>query len=137
MTRKKFTSADSAGNGSEPPAAASASVQASADELERLRDILIGSHVRGAEQRVGELQAQLIALRDEFESRLNELGANLADGLQETQQSAQRRDQEVDGELRQLRQLLDIEKDMRFSVGQMLVELGQRLQDVDPGLDEA
>jgi hypothetical protein len=78
-----------------------------------------------------------MALREEFEARLNDLGANLANDLQQAQESARQRDEEVDGDLRQLRQLLDAEKDIRSSVGQMLVELGQRLQDVIPDPDEA
>jgi DNA repair exonuclease SbcCD ATPase subunit len=137
MSRKKVTSVDSSGNGSETTGAASSSVEASGDELDRLRDILIGNHVRSSEESIGEVQAQLMALREEFEARLNDLGANLANDLQQAQESARQRDEEVDGDLRQLRQLLDAEKDIRSSVGQMLVELGQRLQDVIPDPDEA
>lgn len=137
MSREKITSVDSSDNGSETTGAASHSAQTSGDELERLRDILIGNHVRSSEQSVGELKAQLTALRDEFEARLNALGVDLANSLQEAQESARQRDEELEEDLRKLHQLLDAEKSIRSSVGHILVELGQRLQDVDTQSDEA
>lgn len=74
-------------------------------DLERLREILYGHYARLLDKRLAEIEARLDRLQAEM----------------------QRRDDELRQELLQLIAALDKDKASRHDVGQMFIELGQRL----------
>lgn len=75
-----------------------------------------------------ELSNQLQAMHKELGSRLDELQSELTERLQTAQEEARQRDDELRAELLALSAWLDDKKASRHDLGQMLEEIGQRLQ---------
>jgi chromosome segregation ATPase len=100
-------------------------------EVERIRDIIFGSQMRDYEQRFQVVQRDLSRLQQELD--------RLADQMSEQDQAQSKKLQALRGEMRQsdddlrdeLRQAVDqlmTDKMDRSALGDMFVEVGQRLK---------
>lgn len=112
-------------------------------DLDRLRDILFGQQARTTNQRLAELEAELGALTETTNASASAAAAQLADthhqlaqqlealgaALAQFRTEAQHRDDQLRQELLALIRDLEHRKTARRDLGQMLVDLGQRLQD--------
>ena len=103
----------------------------SAQEVERIRDIIFGAQMRDYEQRFQVVQRDLSRLQQELD--------RLADQMSEQDREQSKRLQSLRGEMRQsdddlrdeLRQAVDqlmTDKMDRVALGDLFVEMGQRLK---------
>lgn len=115
-------------------------------DLERLRDILFGQQARTSAQRFAALETQLASLRRDLEQRMGTNADTASAQVQEARTALTQRLDELTASVQQLRTdtthsderlrqellgliaALDDRKAARHSLGQMLIEMGQRLQ---------
>jgi len=100
-------------------------------DVDRIRDILFGPHMRDYEQRFQVMQRDLERLQQELD-RLNEqLGnqdAEQTKKLQALRRDSRQADEELRGELRQTAQTMLNEKVDRVALAELFAELSNRLR---------
>jgi len=118
MTKRQPSLAVKSKNGPAP---------AEGDDLERLRDILVGSHVRDSEQRIDEMNSRLDALAQELNAHLTDLKADMAGRFSDMQEQSRKRDESFNQRLSELVTALNSEVAFRHNLGQMLAQLSRSL----------
>ncbi len=96
----------------------------------------IDQETRALSERIDSVAAdlgnRLQAIHKELDGRLDELQTELVERLHTAQEEARQRDEELRDELLALSAWLDDKKTSRHDLGQMLEDIGQRLQMVAP-----
>lgn len=117
----------------------------SAQEVDRIRDIIFGPQMRGYEQQFEAVQRDLERLQQEIDrlaERLADQDSSQTKKLQDLRREMRRADDDLRDELRQTAQRLTTEKVDRVALGELFVEFGTHLKtggslaDVLKGLGE-
>jgi predicted RNase H-like nuclease (RuvC/YqgF family) len=103
----------------------------SAQEIERIRDIIFGTQMRQYEQLVATLQSDIRRLEQQI-VQLNEQAAERETNQTRTAQLIRQEIRDADGglrsELRQLTEKLEQEKVGRALLGELFIELGNQIK---------
>lgn len=108
-----------------------ASPAGSAQEVERIRDIIFGSQMRDYEQQFLTVQRDLERLQGEIErlnERLAEQDASKSKEIRDLRQEMQKADDEVRDELRESARRLTADKVDRTVLGELFIELGRQVK---------
>ena len=100
-------------------------------EADRIRDIIFGPQIREYEQRFQSLQRDVERLQQELDrmhEELTEQDAEQNKRLQAVRRDLRQGDDDLRTELRQTAQALSFEKVVRFSLGELFVNLGTHLK---------
>jgi chromosome segregation ATPase len=100
-------------------------------EVDRIRDIIFGSQMRDYEQRFQTVQRDLKRLQQELDrltEQLSEQDQEQSKKLQSLRGEMRQADDDLRDELRQAIDQLMTDKTGRIVLGDMLVEMGQRLK---------
>ena len=112
------------------PAKASPPLE-SAQDVDRIREIIFGSQMRDYQQRFQSLQRDLVRHQQEIDhlaEQLSEQGSNQGKKLQSLRQELRQADEDLRDELRQKGQKLTAEKVDRVVLGELFIELGTHLK---------
>jgi predicted nucleic acid-binding Zn-ribbon protein len=112
------------------PAKASPQLE-SAQDVDRIREIIFGSQMRDYQQRFQSLQRDLARHQQEIDQlaeRLSEQGSDQGKKLQSLRQELRQADEDLRDELRQTGQKLAVEKVDRLVLGELFIELGTHLK---------
>jgi predicted nucleic acid-binding Zn-ribbon protein len=112
------------------PAKASPQLE-SAQDVDRIREIIFGSQMRDYQQRFQSLQRDLARHQQEIDQlaeRLSEQGSDQGKKLQSLRQELRQADEDLRDELRQTGQKLAVEKVDRVVLGELFIELGTHLK---------
>ncbi len=106
-----------------------------ADDVLRIREIIFGPQMREYEQRFGrhedrmqDLQNQIDTLSAQTEAQFRQQHAETQRQFDELRAEMQRRFEALEAQLLAHIERLSHEKTTRFELGDMLIELGQRLK---------
>ncbi|RME45610.1 MAG: hypothetical protein D6791_10300 [Chloroflexi bacterium] len=102
-----------------------------AQEVDRIRDIIFGPQMRDYEQRFQRIQRDLDRLQqatDRLNEQLSEQGSNQEKKLQALRQEMRQADDDLRNELRQTAQMLTTDKVDRQMLGELFVQLGTHLK---------
>jgi ElaB/YqjD/DUF883 family membrane-anchored ribosome-binding protein len=99
----------------------------SAQEVDRIRDIIFGPQMQDYEQRFQIIQRDLDRLQQEID-RLTEQDSSQGKKLQNLRREMQQADEDLRDELRQTAQNLMTDKVDRVALGELFVELGTHLK---------
>ncbi len=102
-----------------------------AQEVDRIRDIIFGPQMRDYEQRFQRIQRDLDRLQqatDRLNEQLSEQGSNQEKKLQVLRQEMRQADDDLRNELRQTAQMLTTDKVDRQMLGELFVQLGTHLK---------
>ncbi len=100
-------------------------------EVDRVRDIILGPHLRDYEQRFQTLQGDLERLQQELDRLTEQLAdqdSNQLKKLQNLHRETRQGDDDLRRELRQTAQKLTDEKVDRLALGELFIELGEHLK---------
>ena len=125
-TEKTETQQDRASAGSESKPKAK-----SANELERVRDIIFGSQMKQYEKSFSTLQQDVGRLQQEIarlNAQLTEWETGQTKKSQVLRQEMTDNDAEIRSELRQVTQQLDSDKVDRSMLGELFIELGNQIK---------
>ncbi len=103
----------------------------SSQEVDRIRDIIFGPHMRDYEQRFQVVQRDLERLQQEIDrltEQLTDQDSDQGKKLQILRREMRQADDDVRGELRQTTQKLTIDKVDRLALGELFIELGTHLK---------
>ena len=109
-----------------------ASAPESAQEVDRIRDIIFGPQIRDYEQRFQNTQRDLERLQQEIDrltEQLAEQDSSHNKKLQALRREGRQADDSLRDELRQTAQKLTVDKVDRIALGELFVELGTHLMD--------
>jgi predicted nucleic acid-binding Zn-ribbon protein len=104
--------------------------QASSQDVERIRDIIFGTQMRDYQQQFEALQRDLVRLQkdiDQLSEQLAEQDSSQGKKLQNLRRDLRKADDDLRGELRDTAQRLTTDKVEREDLGQLFLEIGNRL----------
>ena len=108
-----------------------ASPEGSAQEVDRIRDIIFGPQMRDYEQRFQTVQRDLARLQQELDRLADQLGEQdreQGNKLQALRGEMRQADDDLRDELRQTAQQLMTDKVDRLALGELFIELGTHLK---------
>jgi hypothetical protein len=100
-------------------------------EVDRVRDIILGPHLRDYEQRFQTLQGDLERLQQELDRLTEQLAdqdSSQLKKLQNLHREMRQSDDDLRRELRQTAQKLTDEKVDRLALGELFIDLGEHLK---------
>jgi len=106
-------------------------VQASSQEVDRIRDIIFGSQMRDYGQQFDTVRRDLERLQGEIDhlaEQLTEQDRGQADRLQVLRRELRKADDDLRSELREAAQKLTGDKVDRMDLGQVFIEIGNYLK---------
>ncbi|MCB0090789.1 MAG: hypothetical protein KDE54_22995 [Caldilineaceae bacterium] len=104
----------------------------STNEIDRIRELVVGPQLRQNEQKIGALQKDIERLQRELRqlrSQQSEQNQTLTERLQQQHEELQDSVGEVRNELRQVTAGLDQDKVDRQKLGDLFIELGSHIKD--------
>lgn len=100
-------------------------------EVDRIRDIILGPHLRDFDQRFQSIQRDVERLQQEIDRLTDQLSDQESEQnkkLQALRRDMRQGDDDLRGELRQSAQKLADEKVDRLALGDLFIELGEHLK---------
>jgi hypothetical protein len=104
--------------------------QAKSQDVERIRDIIFGTQMRDYQQQFDALQRDLVRLQqdiDQLNEQLAEQDSSQGKKVQNLRREMRKADDDLRGELRDTAQRLTTDKVERVDLGQLFLEIGNRL----------
>ena len=104
--------------------------QASSQDVERIRDIIFGTQMRDYQQQFEAVQRDLARLQqdiDQLNEQLAEQDSSQSKKVQSLRREMRSADDDLRSELRDTAQRLTTDKVERVDLGQLFIELGNRL----------
>lgn len=105
-------------------------LQASSQDVERIRDIIFGTQMRDYQQQFEALQQDVVRLRqeiDQLSERLGEQDSSQGKKVQTLRRDMRQADDDLRSELRETAQKLTADKVERVDLGRLFLELGTHL----------
>jgi cell division septum initiation protein DivIVA len=105
-------------------------LQASSQDVERIRDIIFGTQMRDYQQRFDAFQRDLVRLQqeiDQLNEQLAEQDSSQGKKLQTLRRELRQADEDLRTELRETAQNLATDKVEKVDLGRLFLEIGNRL----------